>query len=228
MSVPLMLFAAGFGTRMADLTADQPKPLIPVAGRALIDHALALADGADAGPVVINLHYRGDQIRDHLRARAEVRFSHETPDILETGGGLRQALPLLGAGPVLVLNSDAVWTGANPLVALAKAWDARRMDALLMLTARARAIGHRGDGDFTMDAQGRLARGHDLVYTGAQILRTEVLADIPERSFSLNRVWDLMEARGRLFGMEHHGNWCDVGYPGAIPLAEAMLADADV
>ena len=79
-----------------------------------------------------------------------------------------------------------------------------------------------------MDAQGRLARGHDLVYTGAQILRTEVLADIPERSFSLNRVWDLMEARGRLFGMEHHGNWCDVGYPGAIPLAEAMLADADV
>ena len=117
---PLMLFAAGFGTRMGALTADRPKPLIPVAGRALIDHALDVAEAAGVTRTVVNTHYKAEQIARHLAGR-DVLISHEPGPILETGGGLRQALPLLGPGPVAILNSDAIWTGANPLTQLAAA-----------------------------------------------------------------------------------------------------------
>ncbi len=222
----LMLFAAGLGTRMRPLTDDRPKPLIPVAGRALIDHAL---DQAPPGlPVVVNLHYRGAQIRDHLAGRTGTRFSDESDRLLETGGGLKRALPLLGADPVFVMNSDAVWTGPSPLTQLAAHWDSRQMDALLLLVPRAQATGHTGAGDFVADAQGRLTRGPGAVYTGAHITRTGPVADWPEDIFSLNRVWDQMAGRGRLFGLIHQGGWCDVGRPDSIPLAEALLRGADV
>ena len=218
----VMIFAAGFGTRMGALTAERPKPLIPVAGRALIDRALDLAAGAR---VVVNLHYRGEMIRSHLAGRG-VAFSDEAAEILETGGGLRAALPLLAPGPVLTLNPDAVWTGPNPLAALAAAFDPVRMDALLMLVPRARARAHHGAGDFAMDAAGRLARGRDFVYTGAQMLDPAGLAAIPDRVFSLNRLWDAAAARGRLFGLVHPGGWADVGHPEGLLAAEAMLAEA--
>lgn len=224
---PLMLFAAGFGTRMGALTADRPKPLIPVAGRALIDHALALADATVAAPRVANLHYLGDQIATHLQGR-DVALSWEREAILETGGGLRAALPLLGSGPVMTLNTDAVWTGQNPLTQLAKAWDEARMDALLLLLPAGQAHGHRGTGDFLLDAQGRLIRANGaagMIYLGAQILRTEGLAEIPDRVFSLNRLWDRMIAEGRAYGVIHQGGWCDVGSPQGITEAEAMLAN---
>ena len=221
----LMIFAAGFGTRMGALTADRPKPLIPVDGRTLLDHALALADGAGIARPVINLHYRGQMIRDHLAGR-DVAFSDETAEILDTGGGLRAALPLLAPGPVLALNSDAVWTGPNPLPALAAAFDAARMDALLMLVPRRRATGHLGAGDFVQDDAGRLSRGRDHVYTGAQMLDPAGLAEIPDRVFSLNRLWDRAASRGRLYGLVHPGGWADVGHPGGIAAAEALLAGA--
>lgn len=221
----LMIFAAGFGTRMGALTADRPKPLIPVAGRALIDHALALGDGAGVARPVVNLHYRGQMIRDHLAGR-DVAFSDETAEILDTGGGLRAALPLLAPGLVLALNSDAVWTGPNPLSALATAFDPERMDALLLLIPRDRATGHLGAGDFAMAADGRLSRGRDHVYTGAQILDPAGLAEVPERVFSLNRLWDRAAARGRLYGLLHPGGWADVGHPDGIAAAEALLAGA--
>ena len=210
---------------MGALTADRPKPLIPVAGKTLLDHALALADAAPVGPKVANLHYRRNQIRAHLGARPDIALSEEVPDILETGGGLRLALPLLGDGPVMTLNTDAVWTGPNPLTALAQAWDPSRMDALLLLVPPTRAIGHTGRGDFTMAPDGGLTRAPGLVYSGAQILRTGDLAAIPDTAFSLNRIWDLMQARGRLYGVLHPGGWCDVGRPDCIPLAKAMLRD---
>ena len=219
----LMIFAAGFGTRMGALTANRPKPLIPVAGRVLLDHALALAQGAGVARSVVNLHYRGQMIRDHLAGR-DVVFSDETAEILDTGGGLRAALPLLSPGPVLALNSDAVWTGPNPLAALGAAFDPARMDALLMLVPRTRATGHLGAGDFAMDAEGRLTRGRDHVYTGAQILDPAGLAEVSERVFSLNRLWDRAAARGRLYGLVHSGGWADVGHPEGIAAAEAMLA----
>ena len=216
----LMLFAAGLGTRMGALTAAQPKPLIPVAGRPLIDHALALARGLR---VVVNTHYLADQVAGHVAGRAVV--SHE-PDLLETGGGLKAALPLLGPQPVFTLNSDAVWTGANPLAELRAAWDADRMDVLVLLIPRAAARGHAGPGDFLTDAQGRIARGPGAVYSGAQIIRPALVADWPERVFSLNRVWDAAIARGRAFGVLHEGGWCDVGRPEGIAAAEAMLQEA--
>lgn len=223
-----MLFAAGLGKRMAPLTDHLPKPLIAVAGRPLIDHALALATDAGATPVVVNIHYLGGMIRDYLRAQPGVVFSDETGEILETGGGLKQALSLLKSDVVATLNSDAVWSGANPLTTLWDAWDAARMDALLSVIPRDRAAGHIGKGDFDMLPDGQLVRGTAWVYTGAQIVRADAVRSVPDRVFSMNRVWDQVAATGRLFGVGNAGRWCDVGQPSSIALAEAMLADSGV
>ena len=226
---PLMLFAAGFGTRMGALTADRPKPLIPVAGRTLLDHALAQAEGAGVRRRVVNAHYHGDQIAAHL-AGTGVAVSLEDP-ILDTGGGLRAALPLLGPGPVMTLNTDAVWTGANPLSQLLQAWDGARMDALLLLLPADRARSQTGRSDFVMDGQGRIdwARGRaGYLYLGAQILNPAVLAEYPEGAFSLLEPWKRLIGQGRAYGLVHQGDWCDVGHPEGIAEAEAMLAAAPV
>lgn len=220
----LMLFAAGKGTRMAPLTDVTPKPLIPVAGRPLIDHALALARAGGARRIVVNTHHLGQQIVDHL-ADSDILISDESDALLETGGGLKKALPLLGQGPVLTMNPDVMWSGPNPVAALRAAWE-DRMDALLMLVPVDRAQGRVGGGDFALGAQGRITRGGPFVYTGCQIIRTEGLAAIEEPAFSLNRLWDRMIATGRAFGIVHPGGWCDVGRPDCIPLAEAMLETA--
>jgi len=222
----ILLFAAGFGTRMGALTAERPKPLVEVAGRTLLDHALALADAAGIPRKAVNVHYRAEQIAAHLAHRPDIALSREAPDILDTGGGLRHALPLLGEGPVYTLNTDAVWTGPNPLTTLATAWDAGRMDALLLLVPADRARGHQGAGDFVPGPGGALARGPGHVYTGAQIIAPASLAGQPEGAFSLNPVWDGIARAGRLFGVTHPGLWCDVGRPEGIAEAEAMLAEA--
>lgn len=221
-----MLFAAGLGTRMGALTTTRPKPLIEVAGKPLIDHALAVADGAGITRIVANSHYLPDQIETHLAPRA-IPVSRETPRILETGGGLKRALPLLGANPVLTLNTDAVWTGENPLSQLLQAWDGDRMDGLLLLLPPAQATGHTGTGDFLMNAAGRLSRARGAsgpVYLGAQIIRTDGLAEIGEEAFSLNLLWDRMIATGRLYGLVHKGGWYDVGRPEGISAAESLLS----
>lgn len=220
----VMLFAAGFGTRMGALTKDRPKALIPVGGRPLLDHALALTDRAGLRPRVVNTHYLGHQIAEHL-AGLDVALSPEEPDILETGGGLRAALPLLGPGPVFTLNTDAVWTGPNPLTALLKHWKPDQMKALLLLVPADRALGHSGGGDFSLDPDGRITRGSGYVYTGAQIIDPTGLSLIPQRAFSLNKLWDRMGADGTLFGLVHTGGWCDVGNPEGIAAAEEMLAN---
>lgn len=216
----LMLFAAGFGTRMGALTADRPKPLVRVAGRPLIDHALDLIDAVVPGPVVANLHYRAEQLESHL-AGSRVVTLREEPEILETGGGLRNALPLLGPGPVWTMNSDAVWTGPNPLALLRDHWE-EGMEALLLGIPPERAVGHSGKGDFLPGPP--VMRGPGLIYSGVQIIRTEGLADVREAAFSLNLLWDRMLARGTLHVMPYDGEWCDVGRPEGIALAEAMLA----
>ena len=220
-----MLFAAGFGTRMGKLTADRPKPLIRVGGRALIDHALALADAAKVDRIVVNLHYLGGQIMDHLQGRS-IQFSSEQGAILETGGGLRAALPLLGAGPVITLNSDAVWTDDTALLQLLAHWNGAKMDALVLLMPAHRAMGRNGRGDFMLADDGKISRanGRDgMVYLGAQIIRTDTLANIAETRFSMNVVWDQMIASGRAYGVVYNGGWCDVGSPAGITLAETML-----
>ena len=227
MSMPVMMFAAGFGTRMKPLTDTLPKPLIPVSGRPLADHALDMARAAEPPVIVANLHYLPDLLREHLNARG-VKTITEAPEILDTGGGLRNALPLLGSDPVITLNSDAIWSGPNPLKELLQAWDGARMDGLLMCVPRHNALGSGSRGDFVADETGRLSRGPGDIYTGAQIIRTDLLETIPETCFSLNRVWDLMMARKRLFGLQYQGQWCDVGHPDGILIAEDLLERSGV
>lgn len=221
-----MLLAAGFGTRMGALTADRPKPLIEVAGRALIDHAL---DQARAGSrrIVVNGHYRAEQMRDHLAGMADVKFTEETPQILDSGGGIRAALPVLASPEIYSLNADAVWTGAGALAQLDAAWDGDRMDALLLMVPQARAVGRDAGGDFAIGMDGRLAwdRG-GAVYTGAQILKSALFDGLPEGAFALHEIWNAALARGRLFGVLHQGGWADVGHPAGIEMAEEMLREA--
>ena len=223
-----MIFAAGLGTRMGALTRDRPKPLIPVAGRPLLDHALALVRGVGVPRVVVNTHAHAAQVADHLaRSAPDVLVSHE-PERLETGGGLKRALPLLGSGPVFTLNADMVWSGPNPLAALAAAWRPG-MGALLVVVPRENAVGHPGPGDFRLGEDGRLARRGSgatapFVYAGAEIIDTTALAGFDEPVFSLNPVWNQLIAAGRLFGLVHLGGWVDVGRPEGIAEAEAALA----
>lgn len=219
----MMLFAAGFGSRMRPLTDSTPKPLIPVGGAPMIDRVIALARQAGIGRLVANAHYHADQIQRHF-SQSDVQVSLETPEILETGGGLRAALPLLGPGPVFTANCDAIWTGDNPFKTLLSAWNPDKMDALLLLIDPQDALGHEG-GDFDLDAAGRVRRGGGAIYSGVQIIRTEALSDIPQSAFSLNLLWDQYISKGRAFGAMHRGKWCDVGKPEAIPLAEGMLQE---
>jgi len=214
----IILFAAGLGRRMAPLTNDRPKPLIEVAGRALIDHALVYCNGLRT---VVNTHYLSDQIIDHLADR-DVSISHEVDQLLETGGGLKCALPLLNSNPVFTMNTDAVWQGENPIQALTDAW-LPEMESLLLMIPRAAAIGHTGNGDFDIDSEGRLSRGTGFVYTGVQIIRTDRLSGIKKEAFSMWDLWTGMLDRGGMFGAVYDGAWCDVGRPDSIPTAEVML-----
>lgn len=222
-----MLFAAGFGTRMGALTKSTPKPLIQVAGKALIDHTLDLARQVDPKTIVANLHYLPDKLIQHL-AETPVQTLVEDPEILETGGGLRNALPLLGKDPVFTSNTDAIWKGPNPFELLLSAWDPEKMDALLMCVPTQNTYGHKGTGDFTIDNDGRIRRGPGTIYGGIQILKTDGLAAISSTAFSLNIVWDQMHTNDRLFGLSYPGTWVDVGNADSLSLAETVLKDAHV
>lgn len=219
-----MIFAAGFGTRMGALTADRPKPMVRVADKPLIDHTLDIASPLDLARIVINTHYLAHVLADYLSDR-DVTLVNEAPDILETGGGLKNAAHLLGQGPAFTLNSDAVWMGPNPLQILKDAWKSEEMGALLLLVPPSSARGHKGNGDFVIAPDGRISRGPGLVYSGAQIIQPSCAADVRERAFSLNLVWDKLLAEGRLFGVVYTGSWCDVGAPEGISLAEDMLSN---
>jgi MurNAc alpha-1-phosphate uridylyltransferase len=231
-----MVLAAGFGTRMGALTRTRPKPLLTVAGRTLIDHALDHVTDAGVRRAVVNLHYLGAQIRAHLAGRAEpeIAFSEEAPEILDTGGGVRQALPLLGAGAFYAINSDAVFAGPNPLGALADAWDPARMDALLLLVPAARARAYTRPGDFFLDAEGGPPRRRGaapsapFVFSGAQILSHGAFEGALRGPFSLNLVWDRLIAEGRLAALTYPGDWVDVGTPEGLAEAERALAAASI
>ena len=221
MTTPILLFAAGLGTRMGALTKDRPKPLVQVAGKPLIDHALSFTDIANVGQKVVNVHYHADQMRSHL-AGQDIAISDETDALLETGGGLRQARALLGSGPTITMNTDAVWRGPNPIETVLSAWR-DEMEALLLVIEKPNVHGHLGKGDFRIDSDDRLHRGPDVIYTGVQIIRPETLDHIPETAFSLNVAWNDIATRGGLYGVKYDGAWCDVGQPSSIPIAEAML-----
>lgn len=231
-----MIMAAGLGKRMRPLTATKPKPLIEVAGRALLDHVLDRLRGAGVKRVVVNVHYLADAVEAHLASRKhglEVVISDERKLLMETGGGLVQAADLIDSDPFLAINSDNLWIDgpADTLKLLASHWDDRKMDALLLLVPLARAQNHRGIGDFHMDRQGRLRRRDKsrvapFVFTGIQILSKRLLRDAPAGPFSTNVLWNRAIAEGRCFGAVHQGLWFDVGTPRSIKLTEATLEDA--
>jgi len=227
------VLAAGLGTRMRPLTERLPKPLVPLAGRALLDHVLDRIAEAGIGEAVVNVHYLADQIEQHLsrRSRPRIVISDERDLLLETGGGVAKALPLMGDRPFLVHNSDSVWiegtTGNLP--ALAAAFDERRMDGLLLLADRATSLGYDGRGDFHLGAEGRLSRiakgeTAGFVFAGVSIATPRLMRDVPQGAFSLNRVWDRALAEGRLYGIRLAGTWMHVGDPAALEAAEALLA----
>jgi MurNAc alpha-1-phosphate uridylyltransferase len=229
--------AAGKGTRMMPLTADRPKPLIEVAGVALLDHVLGHLRAAGIGKVVINAHYRAAQVEDHMAQNAadfDVTISDERCLLLDTGGGLVRALPMIEDDPFLCVNADNWWTdhGENALTRMIRAWDDDAMDALMLLVPFAGAHNTQGRGDFDMDADGRLSRhkpgsNAEFVWTGIQMLSKRMIVDPPSDVFSTNIFWDRAISAGRCFGLEHHGLWFDVGYPAAIAATEQKLMEHD-
>ncbi|MEL7211266.1 MAG: nucleotidyltransferase family protein [Pseudomonadota bacterium] len=223
----VMIFAAGFGTRMKELTQDRPKPLIHVAGKPLIDHALDLVEAAGIPNRIANVHYKPDPLITHLKTR-DVAISDERDVILETGGGLKKARPLLPDAPVFTMNSDAIFRGPNPFDALRATWDPDEMNALLLLVPVAQAHGTESDGDFQIDNSGRLTRGPGFIYSGVQIINPACVDDVAEDAFSLNIVWNQIAKKGRLYGIAYDGHWCDVGHPAGIKIAEDLLERTDV
>jgi N-acetyl-alpha-D-muramate 1-phosphate uridylyltransferase len=228
-----MIMAAGLGKRMRPLTATRPKPLIDVAGKALLDHVLDRLSAAGVEKIVVNVHYLADVIEAHLASRAhglQVVISDERKQLMETGGGLVQAADLIDCDPFLALNSDSLWVDgpADTLKLLASQWNGEKMDALLLLVPLARAQNHKGMGDFHMDRSGRLRRRDKsrvapFVFTGIQILSKRLLEGAPDGPFSTNILWDKAIAEGRCFGAPHQGLWFDVGTPGSIKETEAAL-----
>jgi MurNAc alpha-1-phosphate uridylyltransferase len=197
----------------------------------MLDRALDHLAAQQVGRIVVNAHWLGEQIAAHLDGRPGIVVSPEA-ELLETGGGVAHALPLLGVGPVFVVNADIVWTdGARPALArLAQAWNESDMDALLLLVARERAVGHDGPGDFFLEADGRPRRRGTadrapFLFTGVQILHTRLFRPEDRGAFSLNRLYDRALAAGRLAALVHDGGWYHVGTPEALPLVERALAE---
>jgi N-acetyl-alpha-D-muramate 1-phosphate uridylyltransferase len=226
-----ILLAAGRGQRMGALTDGLPKPLIEVAGRALIDHGLDRLAAAGVRRVVVNLSYRGDAIEAHLAGRRDIaiEFSRE-PAALETGGGIKKALPLLG-DVFYALNADIVWfEGKDPALArLASGFDPDVCDALLLMKPTALATGYDGPGDFLMDPLGLPRRRGEreiapYVFAGVEILHRRLFDESPEGAFSINRQWDRAIAAGRLRGLVHDGAWFHVGTPSGIAAAASGIA----
>src|ERR1700752_5103459 len=230
-----MVLAAGLGKRMRPLTDTLPKPLVPVAGRALIDHVLDKLAEAGVTQAVVKVHHRADQIEAHVKGRARPRIviSDERGELLDTGGGIVKALPHLGSAPFFHMNSDTVWIegGAPNLARLAGHFDPVRMDILLLLAPTATSIGYDGRGDFNMAPDGRLSRRPErqiapFVYAGAAILAPAIFADAPKGAFSLNRMFDRAAEAGRLLGLRLDGTWMHVGTPEAIKAAEAAILES--
>src|SRR5437667_5406802 len=223
-----MVLAAGLGTRMRPVTDTLPKPLVRVAGRALIDHVLDRLADAGVTTAVVNVHHMADAIEQHLkgRTRPKIEISDERGELLDTGGGVVKALKALGDAPFFHVNSDTIWIeGVTPnLGRLAAMFDASEMDAVVLLAATATSIGYEGRGDFSMGPDGRLKRRAErevvpFVYAGAAVLSPAMFKDVPQGAFSLNKLFDRAIEAGRLFGLRLEGTWMHVGTPAAIQAA---------
>lgn len=228
-----IVLAAGFGVRMRPITDTLPKPLLQVGGRTLLDCAIDRLEEAGVTTVVVNLHHLGPMIESHLDGREtpEIIFSPEA-EILETGGGIAKALPLLGEEPFHAVNGDTLWLNGveNALDRMARAWDDERMDALLLLHSTVEAYGYSGTGDFCVDPLGALARRPEgeispYLFTGVQILHPRLFEGAPGGKFSLNVLYDRAIARERLYGIVHDGEWFHIGTPDGLAEAETYARE---
>src|SRR5262245_44092531 len=228
-----MVLAAGMGTRMRPLTDTLPKPLVQVAGKALIDHVLDRLADAGVETAVVNVHHMADQIERHLkgRTRPRIEISDERAGLLDTGGGVVKALPRLGDKPFFHMNSDTLWIeGVTPnLVRLGAQFDPGAMDILLLLASTTASISYESRGDFAMAPDGKLRRRAErevapFIYAGAAVLDPAQFADAPQGKFSLNRMFDRAIERGRMHGMRLEGTWMHVGTPAAIAAAEQAIS----
>ena len=229
-----MVLAAGLGKRMRPLTATRPKPLVEVAGKPLLDHVLDRLRAVGIKRAVVNTHYLADAVAAHLKDEAqdlEILISDETRELLETGGGVTKALPLIEDETFLIVNSDNLWVDGpiDAIRLLEERWDEKEMDALLLVVPLANAHCHNGTGDFRMDALGHLTRRAPgkpapFVYTGVQIVSRRLFQDAPDGAFSMNVLWNRAIAENRVFGLVHEGLWFDVGTPPAIAKTETILA----
>lgn len=229
-----MVLAAGYGARMRPLTERMPKPLVPLAGRALIDHVLDRLADAGVETAIVNVHYLPEQLEAHMQARAgrgpKTIISDEREVLLDTGGGAKKALPQLGAGPFFIHNSDSAWSeGAVPaLPNMLRLWDASKMDCLLLLAPLSTSLGYSARGDFDMTPDGHLTRRGErsavpFAFAGVSLCEAKLFEDAPEGPFSLNLLWDQALAKGRLYGVRLDGRWMHVGTPEALEEAEASL-----
>ncbi|MGI9422272.1 MAG: nucleotidyltransferase family protein [Hyphomicrobiaceae bacterium] len=228
-----MILAAGLGTRMRPLTDSKPKPLVELAGRTLLDRVLDRLDAAGFHNVIVNVHYQADTIEAAIARRTspKVTISDERDELLDTGGGVRKALPLLGEAPVLIHNSDSIWIDGveDNLVRLKRAWDPERMDCLMLLALSSSSIGFDGPGDFHMSSAGALTRRAEqdvapFVFAGVSIAHPRMFQDTPAGAFSLNILWDRAIARQRLYGIRLEGYWMHVGSPSALAAAEHAIS----
>lgn len=228
-----MVLAAGMGKRMRPLTATQPKPMVRVAGKALVDHALDKLADAGVARAVVNVHYLADSIEAHLaeRERPRIIISDEREQLLETGGGIAKAAEHL-PDPFFCLNSDNIWLDGpvNAFADLSTFWDADKMDALLLLVTHKAAHNFSGKGDFHMDAEGRLRRRQSgriapYIFTGIQLISKRLMRDAPQGAFSTNVFWTRAIEEGRLYGTAFTGQWFEVGTPQAIRPTEEALSE---
>jgi MurNAc alpha-1-phosphate uridylyltransferase len=230
-----MMLAAGLGRRMMPITETTPKPLIRVFGRPLIEYGMMALERAGVERAVVNIHHMPEQMEVYLGERKSPRIviSDERAEILDSGGGIANALDHFGDEPFYLLNADSFWIeGYRPnLLNLAAQWDPSRMDILLLLSGMANAVGYTGMGDFTMDGEGRLVRRKErqfapFVYAGAAILHPRIFVNLPGRVFSLNLLFDRALEQERIFGVRLEGLWLHVGTPDSIRVAEEAIAQS--
>jgi MurNAc alpha-1-phosphate uridylyltransferase len=231
-----MVLAAGLGTRLRPITDTMPKPLVPVAGKPMIDYGLEALAEAGVTRAAVNVHHFADRMEAHLAAYPgiDILISDERSQLMNSGGGLKQGLALLSPGIVFVMNADLFWIGEEPgkptnLERLAGFFDSAAMDMALLCVPLERTTGHNGKKDFQLDPDGRLSRYVDggdnpVVYAGAIVMQSSLLDDAPDDAFNLNIYFDKAIANGRLHGIVMDGEWITVGTPEALPEAEAVIA----
>ena len=230
-----MVLAAGLGTRMRPLTDDKPKPLVELSGRTLLDRVLDRLSQAQFSRAIVNVHYHADLIEEALQERTspQIEISDERDVLLDTGGGIARALPLIDRDAFLIHNSDSVWVEGvqDNLQMLRDFWDPERMDCLMLLALSGASIGFEGNGDFVMSPHGRLRRRSEgvqapFVFTGVSIVHKRMFEDPPNGAFSLNVLWDRVIERQRLFGIRLDVFWMHVGTPDALSESEHALSTA--